>query len=76
MSRTRRAAQIAEKLAALGIPGMLEKATAFAENKLNVSRVHFALALLEAGAVKNSRKPLTGIWGTENPLTSWPRGRR
>lgn len=67
VSRTRRAAQIAEKLAALGIPGMLEKATAFAENKLNVSRVHFALALLEAGAVKNQQEAFDRYLGDGKP---------
>ncbi len=75
VSRTRRAAQIAEKLAALGIAGMLEKATAFAENKLNVSRVHFALALLEAGAVKNQQEAFDGYLGDGKPayiLAPWP----
>lgn len=75
VSRTRRAAQIAEKLAALGIPGMLEKATAFAENKLNVSRVHFALALLEAGAVKNQQEAFDRYLGDGKPayiMAPWP----
>lgn len=75
VSRTRRAAQIAEKLAALGIAGMLEKATAFAENKLNVSRVHFALALLEAGAVKNQQEAFDRYLGDGKPayiMASWP----
>lgn len=75
VSRTRRAAQIAEKLAALGIAGMLEKATAFAENKLNVSRVHFALALLEAGAVKNQQEAFDRYLGDGKPayiMAPWP----
>lgn len=75
VSRTRRAAQIAEKLAAHGIPGMLEKATAFAENKLNVSRVHFALALLEAGAVKNQQEAFDRYLGDGKPayiMAPWP----
>lgn len=75
VSRTRRAAQIAEKLAALGIPGMLEKATAFAENKLNASRVHFALALLEAGAVKNQQEAFDRYLGDGKPayiMAPWP----
>ena len=75
VSRTRRAAQIAEKLAALGIPGMLEKAPAFAENKLNVSRVHFALALLEAGAVKNQQEAFDRYLGDGKPayiMAPWP----
>lgn len=75
VSRTRRAAQIAEKLAALGIPGMLEKATAFAKNKLNVSRVHFALALLEAGAVKNQQEAFDRYLGDGKPayiMAPWP----
>ena len=75
VSRTRRAAQIAEKLAARGIPGMLEKATAFAENKLNVSRVHFALALLEAGAVKNQQEAFDRYLGDGKPayiMAPWP----
>lgn len=75
VSRTRRAAQIAEKLAALGIPGMLEKAMAFAENKLNVSRVHFALALLEAGAVKNQQEAFDRYLGDGKPayiMAPWP----
>ena len=75
VSRTRRAAQIAEKLAALGIPGMLEKTTAFAENKLNVSRVHFALALLEAGAVKNQQEAFDRYLGDGKPayiMAPWP----
>ena len=75
VSRTRRAAQIAEKLAALGIPGMLEKATAFVENKLNVSRVHFALALLEAGAVKNQQEAFDRYLGDGKPayiMAPWP----
>ena len=75
VSRTRRAAQIAEKLAALGIPGMLEKATAFPENKLNVSRVHFALALLEAGAVKNQQEAFDRYLGDGKPayiMAPWP----
>lgn len=75
VSRTRRAAQIAEKLAALGIAGMLEKATAFAENKLNVSRVHFALALLEAGAVKNQQEAFDRYLGDGKPayiMATWP----
>lgn len=75
VSRTRRAAQIAEKLAALGILGMLEKATAFAENKLNVSRVHFALALLEAGAVKNQQEAFDRYLGDGKPayiMAPWP----
>lgn len=75
VSRTRRAAQIAEKLAAFGIPGMLEKATAFAENKLNVSRVHFALALLEAGAVKNQQEAFDRYLGDGKPayiMAPWP----
>ena len=75
VSRTRRAAQIAEKLAALGTPGMLAKATAFAENKLNVSRVHFALALLEAGAVKNQQEAFDRYLGDGKPayiMAPWP----
>lgn len=75
VSRTRRAAQIAEKLAALGIAGMLEKATAFAENKLNVSRVHFALALLEAGAVKKQQEAFDRYLGDGKPayiMAPWP----
>ena len=75
VSRTRRAAQIAEKLEALGIAGMLEKATAFAENKLNVSRVHFALALLEAGAVKNQQEAFDRYLGDGKPayiMAPWP----
>ncbi|WP_337389052.1 PHP domain-containing protein [Duodenibacillus massiliensis] len=75
VSRTRRAAQIAEKLAALGIAGMLEKATAFAENKLDVSRVHFALALLEAGAVKNQQEAFDRYLGDGKPayiMAPWP----
>lgn len=75
VSRTRRAAQIAEKLAALGIAGMFEKATAFAENKLNVSRVHFALALLEAGAVKNQQEAFDRYLGDGKPayiMAPWP----
>ena len=75
VSRTRRAAQIAEKLAGLYNPATLEKATASAENKLNVSRVHFALALLEAGAVKNQQEAFDRYLGDGKPAYSmapWP----
>ena len=53
LQRDRRAVQIGDKLAGLGYPGMYEAALAKALNKDNISRLHFAQALLDIGAVPN-----------------------
>ena len=53
IGRTERAKRIAEALEARGIPGSLEGAYAFAENKRIIGRAHFARFLVEQGYVKN-----------------------
>lgn len=51
--RAVRAEKIAEALAKLGIPGALEGAYAFAENKELIGRSHFARFLVDKGHVRN-----------------------
>ncbi|MFZ5484687.1 MAG: 3',5'-nucleoside bisphosphate phosphatase [Pseudomonadota bacterium] len=51
--RRARAQRMAESLAAIGIPGAMEGATALAENEELISRTHFARFLVERGHVKD-----------------------
>lgn len=51
--RLRRAGQMAEDLAAAGIPGALEGALRFAKDPEMVSRTHFARHLVDSGVVKD-----------------------
>ncbi len=53
VGRTERAKRIADALEARGIPGSLEGAYAFADNKRIIGRAHFARFLVEQGYVKN-----------------------
>lgn len=52
-SRAARAARIADRLAAAGIPGSLEGAYAHAENPALIGRTHFARFLVERGYVRD-----------------------
>lgn len=51
--RVQRAAEIGEKLSALGFPGLHEAALKLSRNKLNVSRMHFAQAMVQAKIVRH-----------------------
>lgn len=51
--RDRRAIAIGQKLEELGFAGMFEAARAKSYTAMNISRLHFALSLVEAGAVDN-----------------------
>ena len=51
--RTRRAARIAESLAAAGIPGSLEGAMTYVQNPDLISRTHFARFLVENGYARD-----------------------
>lgn len=51
--RTRRAARIAEALAAAGIPGSLEGAMTYVQNPELISRTHFARFLVENGYARD-----------------------
>ena len=53
--RTRRAREIADSLAAVGIDGALEGALRHAENPYMISRTHFARFLVEQGVCRDVR---------------------
>ncbi len=73
--RDRRAVEMGRKLEALGYPGMFEKALGKTRVKANVSRLHFAQALLEAGAVKNIQEAFDRYLTEGKPAyvaAAWP----
>lgn len=73
--RARRARDIADKLMALGCPDLCDRATAIAPNKAVISRNHFALALIEAGVVKNQQEAFDRFLGDNAPafvMAPWP----
>lgn len=53
--RDERAVRMAEALAAVGIPGMLEGARKFADNPEMIGRAHFARHLIERGIAKDMK---------------------
>ncbi len=65
--RDNRAKQISEKLEALGYPGMLEKALSYSPRGENISRLHFAKALMTEGIVKNENQAFERFLGTGAP---------
>lgn len=83
--RTERAQKMAEALAKLGIPGALEGAYAFADNKELIGRSHFARFLVDKGHVRNIKavfkkylvkgKPgyVHHDWATLTEAVSWIR---
>ncbi len=73
--RTSRAAKIAHRLEALGIPDTLEDVHAKFPKVENISRAHFARVLLARGIVKNEQQAFDRFLGTEAPAyvpTPWP----
>lgn len=54
--RMERARRMAEALAAVGIPGMLEGALKYAEHPSQISRAHFARYMVERGIVNDVHK--------------------
>ncbi len=54
--RDRRAVLMAERFAELGIEGMFEEAMTFSARESNLSRLHFAKALMKRGIVKNQQE--------------------
>lgn len=61
--RDRRAVLIAERFAELGIEGMFEEAMSFSARESNLSRLHFAKALLKRGVVKNQQEAFDRFLG-------------
>ena len=73
--RSSRARVIADKLVALGCPDLYERAVALAPNKDVVSRVHFSIALQEAGVVKHQQEAFDRFLGDGAPafvMAPWP----
>lgn len=54
--RNSRASRIAERFSQLGIEGMLEAVLELAGNEKNISRLHFARALIAKGIVNNEQR--------------------
>lgn len=72
--RDQRARTIAAKFDAMGIYNTYEQALALAGNKLNLSRRHFALALLERGTVGSEDEAFEKYLKDEGPAyvkTEW-----
>ena len=65
--RDRRAVNLAQRFAELGIEGMLEEAMAFSERESNLSRLHFAKALLKRGIVSNQQEAFDKYLGEGKP---------
>ena len=73
--RTMRAAKIAHRLEALGIPDTLENIHAKFPKVENISRAHFARILMARGVVKNEQQAFDRFLGTEGPAyvaSPWP----
>ena len=72
--RDRRAVEIGRKLESLGFPGMFEAAEALTQSKANISRLHFAQCLMNAGAVENQQEAFDKYLGEGKPAfvpASW-----
>lgn len=73
--RDKRAYEVADKFASLGIHGMYEKALAFSHGRSTLARPHFARALLAAGIVKNMQEAFDKYLGDGKICyvpTPWP----
>jgi predicted metal-dependent phosphoesterase TrpH len=65
--RGRRAAAIADRLARLGIPGVLAGASALASNQAMLGRTHIARHLVAIGAVKDTKAAFRRYLGEGKP---------
>lgn len=65
--RDRRAVRMAERFAELGFEGMFEQALSFSPRETNISRLHFAKALIERGIVKNQQEAFDRYLGEGKP---------
>lgn len=63
--RDSRAVRMAARFAELGIDGMLEEAMTFSARESNLSRLHFAKALMKRGIVKNQQEAFDKFLGEE-----------
>lgn len=72
--REKRARLIAQKLESLGIEGTYEEAVSAAKSTLNLSRRHFAMALVRRGAVSTEDEAFEKFLGDGGPAyveTQW-----
>lgn len=65
--RDSRAVEMGRRLEELGFPGMFEAACAKSHTAMNISRLHFALSLVEIGAVKNVQAAFDKYLGKDRP---------
>ncbi|MCF0254355.1 MAG: PHP domain-containing protein, partial [Duodenibacillus sp.] len=65
--RDRRTTLVGDRLAELGWPGMEQAARELAPSKDNVSRTHFAMALVAAGACKDADDAFARFLGAGKP---------
>lgn len=66
-ARDRRAVRMAERLAELGFEGMLEEAMAFSVRESNLSRLHFAKAMMKRGIVATQQEAFDRYLGEGKP---------
>lgn len=65
--RDRRAVLMAERFAELGIEDMFEEAMSFSVRESNLSRLHFAKALIKRGVVSNQQEAFDRYLGEGKP---------
>lgn len=73
--RADRARRISQKLVDLGCPDVYERVMDLAPNKDNISRLHFARALVQEGVVDNQDQAFKQFLGDNAPafvMAAWP----